>query len=146
MFWRNMSFQTNIYCKYHNTDWTLIEFIFLVFWRNMTFQTNVYCKFYITDWAITSFYILYQLVLNCPWNKGATCLKPTLTIFRCFSFEVQVKKSGSSVQTEKVKLQENSELNAVSKICECWTDSRVQIVLSTKVEVLWVQSSEFTQN
>ena len=38
--------------------------------------------------------------------------------------KIQVNKSGSSVQTEKVKLQENSEVNAVSKIWECCTDSR----------------------
>ena len=37
--------------------------------------------------------------------------------------KIQVNKSGSSVETEKVKLQENSDVNAVSKIWECCMDS-----------------------
>ena len=37
--------------------------------------------------------------------------------------KIQVKKSGSSVKTEKVKDHRKKEVNAFSKICLCYTDS-----------------------
>ena len=37
--------------------------------------------------------------------------------------KIQVKKSGSSEQTEKVKDHKKKEVNAFSKICLCCTDS-----------------------
>jgi hypothetical protein len=71
MFWRNMIFQTTVYCKYHITDLAFVRIVFHVlkkhvtfqnmFSANMSFQIYVLCKYEITEWAICKIYFSHDL-------------------------------------------------------------------------------------